>query len=58
MCAPRGRSNVLELLAAGTTFDEIHERFDFLETEDVHRVLGYAAALADRDFYLPTAQSA
>lgn len=49
---------LLELLAAGKTFDEIHESFDFLEVEDVHQVLGYAAALADRDFYLPTAQPA
>jgi uncharacterized protein (DUF433 family) len=46
---------LLELLAAGKTFDEIRDRFDFLETKDVHQVLGYAAALADRDFHLPTA---
>lgn len=49
---------LLELLAAGKTFDEIRESFDVLEIEDVHQVLGYAAALADRDFYLPTAQPA
>ncbi len=49
---------LLELLAAGKSFDEIHESFDFLEVEDAHHVLGYAAALADRDFYLPTAQPA
>ena len=49
---------LLELLAAGKTFDEIHTHLDFLEVEDVHQVLGYAAALADRDFYLPTTQPA
>lgn len=49
---------LLELLAAGQTFDEIRGSFDFLEIEDVRQVLGYAAALADRDFYLPTAQTA
>lgn len=49
---------LLELLAAGRTFDEIHTDFDFLEMDDVHQVLGYAAALAERDFYLPTAQPA
>lgn len=46
---------LLELFAAGKTFDEIRADFDFLEVEDVHQVLSYAAALADRDFYLPTA---
>ena len=49
---------LLELLAAGKTFDEIHQHFGFLELEDVQQVLGYAAALADRDFYLPAAQTA
>lgn len=34
------------------------ESFDCLETEDLHQVLGYAAALADRDLYLPSAQPA
>lgn len=49
---------LLELLAGGKSFDEIHETFDFLEIEDVHQVLGYAAALADRDFYLPGVRTA
>lgn len=49
---------LLELLAAGMSFDEIHRDFDFLEIEDVRQVLGYAATLADRDFYLPAAQTA
>lgn len=49
---------VLEFLAAGKSFDEIRQEFDFLEVEDVHQVLGYAATLADRDFFLPTAKPA
>lgn len=49
---------LLELLAAGQTFDQIHDTFGFLQDEDVHQVLGYAAALAERDFYLPAAQTA
>lgn len=49
---------VLEFLAAGKSFDEIHQSFEFLEIEDVHQVLGYAAALADRDFFLPTSKPA
>lgn len=36
---------LLKLLAAGRTFDEIQESFEFLEIEDVQQVLGYAAAL-------------
>lgn len=39
---------LLELLAAAKTFEEIHADFDFLELDDVHQVLGYAAALVGR----------
>lgn len=49
---------VLELLAAGHSFEEIHEQFEFLEPDDVNQVLGYAAELADRDFFLPASHSA
>jgi len=49
---------LLELLAAGNSFEQIHKHFDFLEEDDVRQVLGYAAELADRDFYLPTSQIA
>lgn len=49
---------LLELLAAGQSFDTIRQSFDFLEIEDVHQVLGYAATLADREFFLPSAQLA
>ncbi|MFT4186962.1 MAG: DUF433 domain-containing protein [Aeromicrobium sp.] len=49
---------LLELLAAGKTFEEIRAAFDFLEIEDLYQVLSYAASLADRDFYLPSTQPA
>ena len=49
---------LLELLAAGNTFEQIHDHFDFLEEADLRQVLGYAAQLAERDFYLPTSQTA
>lgn len=49
---------LLELLAAGHSFDEIHERYEFLEPNDVSQVLGYAAELADRDFFLPASHTA
>ncbi|MEM9041441.1 MAG: DUF433 domain-containing protein [Actinomycetota bacterium] len=49
---------LLELLAAGHSFEEIHEQFDFLEPADVSQVLSYAAELADRDFFLPARHTA
>lgn len=49
---------LLELLAAGHSFTEIHEQFDFLESDDVREVLRYAAELADRDFFLPASHTA
>jgi uncharacterized protein (DUF433 family) len=49
---------LLELLAAGHSFEEILEQFDFLEPDDVSQVLGYAAELADRDFFLPASHTA
>jgi uncharacterized protein (DUF433 family) len=49
---------LLELLAAGKTFEEIHESFEFIEVGDIYEVLGYAATLAERDFYLPAGQPA
>lgn len=50
--------HLLELLAAGYSIDDIKTSYEFLEVEDVHQVLGYAAALAERDFYLPVTQPA
>jgi uncharacterized protein (DUF433 family) len=38
--------HLLELLAAGWTFDQIHADFPFIELDDIQQALGYAAALA------------
>ena len=48
-----GADQLLDLLADGLTFDEIHSDFPFVEPEDLREVLRYAAAIARRDFYLP-----
>lgn len=53
-----GAQQLLELLARGVSFEQIHEDFPFLEIEDVHQALGYAASLLDRDFYVPASHSA
>ena len=37
-------SDVLELLSAGASWDEILEDYDFLEREDIQACLDYAAA--------------
>lgn len=49
---------LLELLAAGWTFEQIRAEFPFIEREDVHQALGYAAALAHREFYVPLKEPA
>lgn len=49
---------LLELLAAGHSFEQIQEHFEFLEEADIRQVLGYAAELAERDLYLPSSQTA
>ena len=53
-----GVEQFLELFAAGMTFEEVREDFPFLEPEDAQQVFAYAAALAQRDFYLPLQESA
>jgi uncharacterized protein (DUF433 family) len=53
-----GVEQLLELLAAGQTFEEIHADFPFIEPEDIHQALGYAAALADREVYVPLKEPA
>lgn len=53
-----GVEQLLELLAAGWTFDQLSREFSFLEPEDVHQALGYAAALAHREFYVPLQEPA
>ncbi|MEU4450231.1 DUF433 domain-containing protein [Nocardioides sp. NPDC023903] len=53
-----GAAQFLELFAAGMTFEEVCEDFPFLAPEDAREVFAYAAALAQRDFYLPPHESA
>lgn len=50
--------HLLELLAAGRTFEQIRSDFPFVELEDIHQALGYAAALAHREFYIPLREPA
>lgn len=50
--------HLLELLAAGWTFEQIHADFSFIEPEDVRQTLGYAAALAHREIYVPLKEPA
>jgi uncharacterized protein (DUF433 family) len=50
--------HLLELLAAGWSVEQIRSDFPFLEVEDVQQALGYAAALAHRELYIPLAESA
>jgi uncharacterized protein (DUF433 family) len=49
---------LLELLALGRTVEEIQADYPFIEPEDVRQVLGYAAALADREIYVPLQEPA
>lgn len=50
--------HLLELLAAGWTLELVQADFPFIEREDVHQVLGYAAALAHREIYVPLQEPA
>lgn len=50
--------HLLELLAAGWTLEVIQAEFPFIELEDVQQALGYAAALARNEVYLPLQESA
>ena len=49
---------LLEMLAGGLEFEQIHQRFAFIEPEDIRQVLQYAAWLAGQDLYLPADQYA
>ena len=42
-------SLVLNLLADGMTTEEIVEAYPYLEPEDIHQALGYAAWLGGKD---------
>ncbi len=50
--------HLLELLAGGWTLDRIQLDFPFIEQEDVQQALGYAAALAHREVYVPLQEPA
>lgn len=50
--------HLLELLAAGWPTEEVQEEFPFIEPEDIRQALGYAAALAHNEVYLPLRESA
>jgi uncharacterized protein (DUF433 family) len=50
--------HLLELLAAGWSFEQVRADFPFIEPEDVQQALGYAAALAHREFYVPLKEPA
>jgi uncharacterized protein (DUF433 family) len=50
--------HLLELLAAGRTVESIRADYPFIEAEDVGQVLGYAAALAHREIYVPLQEPA
>jgi uncharacterized protein (DUF433 family) len=53
-----GAEQLLGLLADGMTLADIQADYPFIEQGDLTEVLRYAAALADRDFYLPGRASA
>lgn len=53
-----GVEQLLGLLADGLALSEIQADYPFIEQADVTEALHYAAALADRDYYLPSRASA
>lgn len=50
--------HLLELLAAEWTPERIQTDFPFIEREDLQQALGYAAALAHREIYVPLQEPA
>jgi uncharacterized protein (DUF433 family) len=49
---------LLDLLAADWTVDALLDAYPFLEMDDIRQVLGYAATLAHREFYIPAKKPA
>lgn len=41
--------SILEHLAAGDSFEEVLEAYPFLEVEDLHACLSFAARMVDRN---------
>lgn len=50
--------HLLELLADGWDLERIRLDFPFIEQEDIRQALGYAAALAHREVYVPLQEPA
>jgi uncharacterized protein (DUF433 family) len=50
--------HLLDLLAGGWALERIQLDFPFIEQEDVQQALGYAAALAHREVYVPLQEPA
>jgi uncharacterized protein (DUF433 family) len=44
---------LLELLAAGWSPEQVRAEYPFIEDPDIQQSLGYAAALAHREVYFP-----
>ena len=53
----RGRrlavSHVLSMMAAGSSIDELLEHYPWLEREDIHACLAYAAQITGREYFAP-----
>jgi uncharacterized protein (DUF433 family) len=49
---------VVQMVAAGTTIEEIRAEYPYLEAEDVKQALAYSAALADNVYHLVLGPSA
>ena len=50
--------HLLELLAGGWDLARIQRDFPFIDAEDIQQSLGYAAALAHREVYVPLREPA
>jgi uncharacterized protein (DUF433 family) len=53
----RGRrlavEHVLDMMAAGASIEELLDHYPWLEREDVHACLYYAARIAGREYFAP-----
>jgi uncharacterized protein (DUF433 family) len=54
----RGRrlavEHVLEMMAAGSTIEELLEHYEWLEREDIQACLLYAAKITGREYFAPS----
>lgn len=51
-------SMIAEMVAGGKTIDTILDEYPYLDRDDIHQALSYAAALADKEYYLDTQRPA